>query len=74
MIQIHICLEFMLLLQKHINCPTDVLQSSLEYVLKEIASIEFSIEALKDLHKNKIYTLTIPAPNILINEVNKGYV
>ncbi|XP_043673559.1 protein zwilch homolog [Vespula pensylvanica] len=72
MIQIHICLEFMLLLQKHINCPTDVLQSSLEYVLKEIAFIEFSIEALKDLHKNKVYTLTIPAPNILINEVNKG--
>ncbi|KAL2715659.1 protein zwilch [Vespula squamosa] len=72
MIQIHICLEFMLLLQKHINCPTDVLQSSLEYVLKEIASIEFSIEALKDLPKNKVYTLTIPAPNILINELNKG--
>ncbi|XP_047357461.1 uncharacterized protein LOC124952119 isoform X1 [Vespa velutina] len=72
MIQMHICLEFMLLLQKHINCSTDVLQSSLEYVLKEITSIEFSIETLQDLCKNKVYTLTIPAPNILINELNKG--
>ncbi|XP_046824657.1 uncharacterized protein LOC124426688 isoform X2 [Vespa crabro] len=72
MIQMHICLEFMLLLQKHINCSTDVLQSSLEYVLKEITSIEFSIKALQDLCKNKVYTLTIPAPNILINELNKG--
>lgn len=74
MIQIHIGLEFMLLLQKHINCSTDVLQSSLEYILKEMASIEFSIKALHDLHKNKVYTLTIPVPNALINEFHKGYV
>ncbi|XP_043495294.1 uncharacterized protein LOC122519709 isoform X2 [Polistes fuscatus] len=72
MIQVHICLEFMLLLQEHISCETDVLQSSLEYIIKEMATTEFSMNTLEDLCKNKVYTLTIPAQDILINEINKG--
>ncbi|XP_015190976.1 PREDICTED: protein zwilch homolog [Polistes dominula] len=72
MIQVHICLEFMLLLQEHINCETDVLQSSLEYIIKEMTTKEFSMNTLEDLCNNKVYTLTIPAQDILINEINKG--
>ncbi|KAI4499377.1 hypothetical protein M0802_005637 [Mischocyttarus mexicanus] len=72
LIQVHICLEFMLLLQENINCQQDVLQSSLEYIVKEMATTEFSMDILEDLYKNKVYTLTIPAHNILINELNKS--
>lgn len=72
MVQIHISLEFMLLLQTHTNCSTSDLQSSFECVLKEVTSLNFNTKTLQELHKNNIYTLTIPAPNILINELKKG--
>lgn len=72
MIRIYISLEFMLLLQTQINCSTSDLQPLFEYVLKEITSIEFPIKALQELHQNKIYSLTIPTPGVLISELNKS--
>ncbi|KAK2580878.1 hypothetical protein KPH14_005950 [Odynerus spinipes] len=72
MVQIHISLEFMLLLQTHVNCSAGDLRSSFEYILKEMTSVEFPTKALQELHQHKIYNLTIPAPNILISELNKG--
>lgn len=71
MAQIHICLEFMLLLQSNFPCPTDHMNMLFSNAFKQFVSEESPIRNHLDLHKNTIYNLTAPAPVFIINGMSK---
>jgi len=71
--QIHICLECMLLIEVHLECPFENLQSLFVYVYKECLSAQSPLQHYLELC-SRIFTLTMPLPNALANELNKMYV
>ncbi|XP_072745144.1 protein zwilch homolog [Anoplolepis gracilipes] len=68
--QIHICLECMLLIEEHLECPIENLQSLFAYAYKEFVSAQSPLQNYTELC-SRIFTLTMPLPNKLINELNK---
>ncbi|XP_076174873.1 protein zwilch homolog [Ptiloglossa arizonensis] len=71
MAQIHVCLEFMLLLQDNLKCPTDDLKSLFLYAFKQYVCEESPIQNYHNLHKNMIYSLNSRLPVSIINNLNK---
>jgi len=71
--QIHICLECMLLIEGHVECPIESSQSLFAYAYKELVSEQSPLQHPTELC-SRIFTLTIPLPNALANELNKMYV
>lgn len=71
--QIHICLECMLLTEGHLECPIESLQSIFAYAYKEFISPQSPLQHYTELC-SRIFTLTMPLPNALANELNKMYV
>ncbi|KYN39034.1 Protein zwilch like protein [Trachymyrmex septentrionalis] len=68
--QIHICLECMLLIEAHLECPIENLQSLFAYAYKEFVSEQSPLQHYPDLC-SRIFTFTVPLPNALANELNK---
>ncbi|XP_071561375.1 protein zwilch homolog [Temnothorax nylanderi] len=68
--QIHICLEYMLLIEGHLECPIESLQSLFAYAYKEFVSAQSPLQHHTELC-SRIFTLTVPLPNTLANELNK---
>ncbi|KYQ57370.1 Protein zwilch like protein [Trachymyrmex zeteki] len=68
--QIHICLECMLLIEAHLECPIENLQSLFAYTYKELVSEQSPLQHYSDL-RSRIFTFTVPLPNALANELNK---
>lgn len=68
--QIHICLECMLLIEAHLECPIENLQNIFAYVYKEFVSAQSPLQHYSEL-RSRIFTLTVPLPNVLANELNK---
>lgn len=71
MAQIHVCLEFMLLLQDNLECPTDDLRSIYLSIFKQYVCEESPIQNYHDLHENTIYNLTVPLLTAVIHNLNK---
>ncbi|KAL6260112.1 hypothetical protein P5V15_007651 [Pogonomyrmex californicus] len=67
--QIHICLECMLLIEGHLECSTENLQSLFAYAYKKFVS-ESPLQHYNELN-NRIFTLTVLLPNMLANNMNK---
>ncbi|KZC14119.1 Protein zwilch like protein [Dufourea novaeangliae] len=68
--QIHMCLEFMLLLQDNLECSTDDLRSLYLCAFQQYVSEKSPIQN-SDLNENIIYTLRAPLPVSAINILNK---
>lgn len=68
--QIHICLECMLLIEGHLECPIESLQSLFAYAYKEFISPQSPLQHHSELC-SRIFTLTMPLSNALANELNK---
>ncbi|XP_076238865.1 uncharacterized protein LOC143182022 [Calliopsis andreniformis] len=71
MAQIHVCLEFMLLLQNNLECSADDLRSLLLYASKQYICEKSPIQNCHDLHQNIIYNLIARLPPSAINNFNK---
>lgn len=71
--QIHICLECMLLIEAQLECPIENLQSIFAHVYKEFLSEQSPLQHYTELC-SRFYTLTIPLPNAIANDLNKMYV
>ncbi|XP_014470654.1 PREDICTED: protein zwilch homolog [Dinoponera quadriceps] len=68
--QIHISLECMLLIETHLECPAESLQSVFAHVYKEFLS-----ELSSPLHHHaelcgRVYALTVPLPAAIVSELN----
>lgn len=70
MVQVHVCLEFMLLLQDNLECPSDDLRVLFSCALKQYVCEESPIQNCHDLHENSIYTLNAPLPVSAINNLS----
>ncbi|XP_043482154.1 protein zwilch homolog [Leptopilina heterotoma] len=70
--QIHICLEFMLLAQTHVDYPSGNLQSLFSCAYNKFTSKETPIGSFAPLEANSIYKLNVPIPNDIIKEVIEG--
>jgi len=68
--QIHICLECMLLIEGHLECPVESLQSLFAYAYKEFVSTQSPLQHYTELC-SRVFSLTVPLPNTLANELNK---
>ncbi|KAL0102446.1 hypothetical protein PUN28_018012 [Cardiocondyla obscurior] len=68
--QIHICLECMLLIEENVECPIESLQGLFVHAYKEFISAQSPVQYYTELC-SQIYTLTIPLPNALVNELSK---
>ncbi|XP_018404406.1 PREDICTED: protein zwilch homolog [Cyphomyrmex costatus] len=68
--QMHICLECMLLIETHLECPIENLQSLFAYVCKEFVSEQSPLQHYSDLC-SRIFTFTVLLPNSLANELSK---
>ncbi|KAG5312153.1 ZWILC protein, partial [Acromyrmex insinuator] len=68
--QIHICLECMLLIEAHLECPIENLQSLFAYAYKEFVSEQSPLQHYSDLC-SQIFTFMVSLPNALANELNK---
>lgn len=71
MAQIHVCLEFMLLLQNNLQCSADDLRSLFMYVSKQYLCEKSPIQNCNDLKQNMIYNLTTPLPAAVVNSLTK---
>ena len=71
--QIHTCLEFALLVQTHLDYPSESLQSLFSCALKKFTSEESPVKSFKHLEENCILNLRVPIPNALIKHVIEGY-
>lgn len=71
LVQIHICLEFMLLIQDNLECSSDDLRILFSCVYKQYIGEKSPIKSCDDLHQNKIYILHTPLPLSAINNLNK---
>ena len=71
MAQIHVCLEFMLLLQENLECPADDLRSIFLSAFEQYVCEESPVQNYHDLHENTIYNLTVPLPTAVIHTLNK---
>lgn len=71
--QIHICLECMLFIEEHIECPIENLQNLFVHVYKEFVSAQSPLQHYNELY-NKIFTLKVPLPNSIAYEMDKMYV
>ncbi|XP_043529709.1 protein zwilch homolog isoform X1 [Frieseomelitta varia] len=71
LVQIHVCLEFILLIQNNLGCSNDDLRTLFCCAFKQYVSEKSPIQNCCDLHKNKIYTLTLPLPISAINHLNE---
>ncbi|EFN68929.1 hypothetical protein EAG_03506 [Camponotus floridanus] len=68
--QIHLCLECMLLIERHLECSVESLQSLFAYAYKEFVSAQSPLQNYTELC-NRIFTLTMPLPKKLVNDLNK---
>lgn len=71
--QIHICLECMLLIEAQLECPIESLQNIFAYAYKEFLSEQSPLQHYTDLC-GRFYTLMVPLPNAIANDLNKMYV
>lgn len=71
LVQIHICLEFMLLIQDNLECSSDDLRILFSCVYKQYIGEKSPIKSCDDLNQNKIYILHTPLPFSAINNLNK---
>ncbi|XP_017886891.1 protein zwilch homolog [Ceratina calcarata] len=69
--QIHICLEFMLLLQDNLECSNDDLRALFYCAFKQYVGEKSPLKDHQDLHKNRIYTLTASLPITAVDNLNK---
>ncbi|XP_061929641.1 protein zwilch homolog isoform X2 [Apis cerana] len=71
LVQIHICLEFMLLIQDNLECSSDDLRILFSYVYNQYIGEKSPLKSCDDLNQNKIYILHTPLPFSAINNLNK---
>ncbi|XP_032682691.1 uncharacterized protein LOC116849548 [Odontomachus brunneus] len=67
--QIHISLECMLLVETHLECPAESLQSVFAHVYREFVSELSPLQHHAELC-GRVYTLTVPLSGAIINELN----
>ncbi|XP_043271592.1 protein zwilch homolog [Venturia canescens] len=72
MARIHICLEFLLLVQNNLACRLDMSYAFFDYTMKWYTSNESPIKSFNDLIDNPIYTLKAPGSNAVLKEVAKA--
>ncbi|KAH0947663.1 hypothetical protein HN011_011691 [Eciton burchellii] len=68
--QIHLCLECMLLIETHLKCPIENLQSLFALVCKQFVSIQSPLQHYTELC-NQIFTFTTTLSNTGANKLNK---
>ncbi|XP_031848590.1 protein zwilch homolog [Nomia melanderi] len=68
--QIHVCLEFMLLLQDNLECCTSDLRSLFQCAFKQYVCENSPVQNY-NLNQNIIYNLKAPLPVSTINNLNK---
>ncbi|KAM0737244.1 Protein zwilch-like protein [Formica fusca] len=68
--QIHLCLECMLLIEGNLECSIESLQDLFAYAYKEFVSAQSPLQNYTELC-SQIFTLMMPLPNKLVNELNK---
>jgi len=71
--QIHLCLECMLLIETHLKCPIESLQSLFALVCKQFVSVQSPLQHYSELC-NQIFTFTTTLSNIGTNKLNKMYI
>ncbi|XP_076628981.1 protein zwilch homolog [Colletes latitarsis] len=71
MVQIHVCLEFMLLIQNNLEYSTNDLKPLFLCAFKQYVCEESPIQNYHDLHQNIIYSLNVPLPVSTIDNLNK---
>ncbi|KOC63496.1 Protein zwilch like protein [Habropoda laboriosa] len=67
--QIHVCLEFMLLLQNNLECPSDDLRTLFSCTFRQYVGEKSPIKSYHDLHQCRIYTLSAPLPVPVVNNL-----
>ena len=72
MARIHICLEFLLLVQNNLSYSLDTLYSFFGYVLKLYTSDQSPVTSFADLVVNTIYTVKVPRTNSILKEIAKA--
>ncbi|OAD62750.1 Protein zwilch like protein [Eufriesea mexicana] len=70
LVQIHICLEFIVLIQNNLGCSSEDLRTLFCCALKQYVGEMSPVKNDHDLHQNKIYTLTLPLPVSAISNLN----
>lgn len=70
LVQIHICLEFIVLIQDNLGCSSEDLRTLFCCAIKQYVGEMSPVKDHHDLHQNKIYTLTVPLPVSAINNLN----
>ncbi|XP_060821588.1 protein zwilch homolog isoform X1 [Bombus pascuorum] len=70
LVQIHISLEFILLIQNNLECSSDDLRILFSCVFKQYVSEKSPIQSC-DLHQNKVYTLTAPLPISAVHHLDE---
>ncbi|XP_029044330.2 uncharacterized protein LOC114876721 [Osmia bicornis bicornis] len=68
--QVHVCLEFMLLIQNNLECPNDDIQTLFSCAFKQYVCGKSPVQSCHELYKNVIYTLTAPLPVSVLNNLN----
>lgn len=69
LVQLHVCLEFTLLAETHVDFPPGNLQSLFSCAYNKFTSEESPIKSLASLEENCIYTLNAPIPNDIIKQL-----
>lgn len=71
--RIHTCLECMLLIEAHLDCPMESLQSLFAYVWNKFISEQSPLQHYDEFCK-QIYTFTAQLPDSIANGLNQRYV
>ncbi|CAK9820944.1 Protein zwilch homolog [Anthophora plagiata] len=71
--QIHVCLEFMLLLEDNLECSSDDLRTLFSCAFRQYVGEKSPIKSYHDLHQSVIYTLSAPLPVSAVNNLNKEF-
>ncbi|XP_076765892.1 protein zwilch homolog [Xylocopa sonorina] len=71
LVQIHVCLEFMLLLEDNLECSTDDLKRLFCCAYEQYVGEKSPLKNVCDLAKHKIYTLSAPLPVSAINLIKE---
>ncbi|XP_051165531.1 protein zwilch homolog [Leptopilina boulardi] len=70
--QIHICLEFALLAQTHVDYPSGNLQSIFKCAYNKFTSKKSPIDSFAQLEANSIYKLNVPIPDDILKQIFEG--
>ncbi|KAG7213862.1 hypothetical protein KM043_003071 [Ampulex compressa] len=69
--RLHICLEFVIIVQATLACPTESLSAVFSFAFKQFVHEGLNFDDSQDVLKSTIYHLRAPLPNAIINLLNE---